>query len=139
MTKVDRDLVRRRARNRCEYCHLPERLAPLAQFHVEHIIARQHGGTDDLINLCWSCHRCNLNKGPNLSGIEALTGRIVRLFNPRRDIWRRHFHWRGPVLVGKTSIGRASVNVLDINNPERVGLRRQLITLGLWSPSERAD
>ena len=36
-----RDLVRRRADERCEYCRLPQR-AEEATFHVEHIVALQH-------------------------------------------------------------------------------------------------
>ena len=39
-------------------CRITLRLA--ATFHVEHILAKQHEGDDDLNNLCWSCHRCNL-------------------------------------------------------------------------------
>jgi 5-methylcytosine-specific restriction endonuclease McrA len=33
--------------------------------HIEHIISRQHGGSDDFENLVLACQRGNLNKGPN--------------------------------------------------------------------------
>jgi 5-methylcytosine-specific restriction endonuclease McrA len=32
-------------------------------FHVEHVIARKHGGKDAMENLAWSCIFCNLYKG----------------------------------------------------------------------------
>jgi len=39
-----RNLVRDRAENRCEYCRLPQELAPFPAFHIEHIRARKHDG-----------------------------------------------------------------------------------------------
>ena len=126
-----RHLVRERAGDRCEYCRLPE-LALDITFHVEHIIAQQHGGTDAADNRAWCCHRCNLHKGPNLSGRDPLTGNVVRLFDPRRQAWGRHFHWTGAVLVGRTQIGRATVVTLNINDPQRVELRAAVMTDGDW-------
>jgi hypothetical protein len=60
----------------------------------------------------------------------------VRLFNPRRHRWRRHFRWDGPYLVGRTAIGRVTVQVLAMNDPVRVTLRQTLLDEGLWEPSE---
>ena len=82
MTKSQRQFVRERAGGRCEYCHLPDFAAPASAFHLEHIVAKQHGGDDSPDNCCWSCHRCNLHKGPNLSGRDPLTGHVARLFDP---------------------------------------------------------
>ena len=121
-----RQFVRERAGHRCEYCHLPDAAAPAATFHVEHILAKQHGGSAGPDNRCWSCHRCNFRKGPNLSGRGPLTGKVVRLFNPRRQRWHHHFEWFGAVLVGRTAIGRATIAVLDMNHPQRVQLRLEL-------------
>jgi hypothetical protein len=132
MPRLFRQLVRERAGRRCEYCRLPDFAAPASTFHVEHVIARQHGGADALENCCWSCHRCNLHKGPNLSGRDPFTRNVVRLFDPRRQAWKRHFEWRGAVLVGRTQTGRATVVVLDINDPQRVALRRILRDEGDW-------
>ena len=89
-----RQLVRQRAGGRCEYCHFPQDLSEL-QFHVEHILPRQHGGTDDPGNLALACPECNLLKGPNLTAIEPISGTVVRLFHPRRDIWLDHFEFKG--------------------------------------------
>lgn len=132
MKRSLRQFVRERAGQRCEYCHLPDRAASAADFHVEHVRAKQHGGSDGPDNRSWSCHRCNLKKGPNLSGPDPLTDNILRLFDPRRQRWQRHFKWIGAVLIGRTQTGRATVAVLDINDPHRVQLRQTIVDQGEW-------
>ena len=127
-----RQLVRDRAGGQCEYCRLPDFAAPASAFHVEHIIAKQHGGSDEFENRAWSCNRCNFSKGPNLSGKDPLTDNVVRLFDPRRQAWNRHFEWLGGLLVGRTQTGRATIAVLDMNDPQRVELRQMLMDDGDW-------
>ena len=39
-----RQTVRERAGYRCEYCSLPQDTEPFFAYHVEHVVARQHGG-----------------------------------------------------------------------------------------------
>jgi hypothetical protein len=134
MDASTRDLVRHRAGQRCEYCQLHEDDDPLFAFHVEHISARQHGGADSLSNLAFACHQDNLHKGPNLTGIDPLTKKLTRLLHPRRHKWSRHFRWDGPILVGRTAIGRATVAVLGMNLPHRVRLREALIAAGRFPP-----
>ena len=70
--------VRDRAKNRCEYCRFPEAFAEVP-FHVDHIIARQHGGPSELDNLALACCFCNRYKGPNLSGVDAESGLVHSL------------------------------------------------------------
>jgi hypothetical protein len=96
---------------------------PLATFHVEHIVPRQHGGADDPSNLAIACHHCNLHKGPNLTGIDPESGSIVPLFNPRCEVWEDHFSLVGSGIVGRTSTGRATVRVMEMNAPIRIELR----------------
>jgi 5-methylcytosine-specific restriction endonuclease McrA len=55
-----RTQVRERAQNACEYCHLHQDDSPLAALHVEHIIPKVHGGSDDIENLALACIDCNL-------------------------------------------------------------------------------
>ena len=98
--------------------------------HVEHIIARQHGGSDDPSNLALCCHRCNLNKGPNLSGIDPIDGDLTRLFNPRHDEWTEHFAILGDRIEGTSPVGRTTVYVLGMNEPGRRRLRLEQITRG---------
>lgn len=134
MKRSVRSLVRLRARERCEYFQLHESDYPLLSFHLEHVIAKKHHGGDDPKNLAWSCLECNLAKSSNLSGRDFVTARVVVLFNPRRQLWSRHFAWEGPWLVGKTPCGRATIDVLNFNAPHRVELRELLIQGGVFPP-----
>ena len=118
-----RRLVRHRAGDRCEYCRIAADLDHTA-FHVEHVIPRQHGGATVLENLALSCQRCNAHKGPNLTGVDPLTGTIERLFNPRRDRWHDHFtSLADGTVVGLTAVGRVTTAVLSVNAGQRRRLR----------------
>jgi hypothetical protein len=123
MNQFLRELVRDRAGNRCEYCRLPQ-WCVAATFHVEHIVARQHGGADEADNLALACDRCNFLKGTNLTAIDPMTRAVVRLFNPRTQQWREHFTQAEFQLVGLTDCGRATVQLLSMNSEPRVKLRR---------------
>jgi hypothetical protein len=118
--------VRERARDRCEYCHLPATVYPLP-FHVDHIVARQHGGQTVLENLALACLHCNRHKGPNIAGTDPTTAATVRLFHPRADAWNDHFEWTGAMLVGRTAIGRVTIQVLAINQSDFLAVRRTLV------------
>jgi len=95
-------------------------------FQIEHIIPRKHHGPDTMENLALACFACNNHKGCNLTGLDGESGRITRLFHPRRDDWNEHFRWEGPRLVGRTAIGRVTADVLAISLPYRVELRAAL-------------
>lgn len=131
---MDRDLQRavwKRAGSACEYCRIPQALDPLP-FQIDHIIAEQHGGRSVIENLALACLACNKRKGPNLAGIDGLSGKLAPLFNPRTQIWTRHFYWDGPLLMGRTQIGRATIAVLGINRPEYVAFREELTNEGAF-------
>ena len=100
-----RELVRRRAGNVCEYCRIPQDATPLISFHIEHIVSRQHGGSDALDALALACDRCNAYKGPNLASIDPETTAVVPLFHPREDNWDDHFAVRGGYIVSLTAKG----------------------------------
>jgi hypothetical protein len=123
MNAATRELVRRRASFRCEYCGLHQEQSPLAALHIEHILPRKHGGGDDLDNLALACVDCNLHKGTNLAGHDPQTGLLTELFHPRRQSWAEHFEWQGTMIVGKTAVGRTTVVVLQLNAEERRQLR----------------
>jgi hypothetical protein len=125
--------VRERARNRCEYCKIPASISEFT-FTIDHIIAQQHHGKTTYENLALSCPHDNFHKGPNIAALDPETGRLTRLFNPRRQRWSTHFAWDGPLLVGKAAVGRTTLDVLNINHPDRVELRRLLIAAGLFPP-----
>jgi len=125
MDEATRILVRKRAGYRCEYCRLHE-ADDAYTFHVEHIIARKHGGLDDESNLALACQQCNLHKGSNLSGVDPRSGEIVELFHPRQKIWSEDFLLREYRMVGLTPCGRTTVSVLNMNDLDRVNLREEL-------------
>jgi hypothetical protein len=126
MNESTREFVRQRAGDRCEYCHIHQRELPFASFHVEHVIARQHGGGDEAENLALACHQCNRHKGTNLSGIDPVAQDVVRLFDPRQLRWDEHFAIRDFAVIGLTATGRATVALLRMNSPDRVALRAEL-------------
>ncbi|PYS06240.1 MAG: HNH endonuclease [Acidobacteria bacterium] len=123
MDPAVRELVRTRASNACEYCRIPQEATPVIPFHVEHIVSRQHGGTDDPATLALACDRCNAYRGPNLTSIDPDSGVMVALFNPRQDVWTDHFVLRHGHIVGLTSTGRATARLLNMNAARRVELR----------------
>jgi hypothetical protein len=99
-------------------------------FPIDHILAEQHGGKSVLENLALACLHCNANKEPNIAGIDPDDGSLHPLFNPRRDIWREHFSWNGPLVVGRTPVGRATIAVLKLNDADYLSVRETLIAEG---------
>ena len=124
-------LVRDRADSRCEYCHLPQ-AGSRAPFEIDHIIARKHRGRTVAGNLALSCVYCNAHKGPNLTGRDPETGKITRLYHPRRYKWTYHFRFQGSRLIGRTAIGRTTIEVLRMNHPQLVALRELLMAGGAF-------
>jgi hypothetical protein len=135
MKKTLEKEVRRRAGHLCEYCLLRESDS-LFPHVIDHITAQQHHGATASENLALCCIRCNAFKGPNLTGIDPKSGKITRLFNPRKDRWARHFEWSGALLIGRTSIGRATIDVLAINLSSRVRARQALLELAQLPPQQ---
>ena len=125
------ELVWRRAKNSCEYCRVPQEFDD-ATFEIDHIIARKHHGTPESINVCLSCFYCNSFKGSDIAGLDPRTKKLTRLFHPRRHQWGWHFRWDGPLLTGRTAIGRTTIRVLQINCREAVILRESLIAEGMF-------
>ena len=128
-----RELVWQRAGSRCEYCQMHQTHDRLP-FEIDHIIGQTHSGLTKANNLCLCCFACNRHKGPNLSGVDPDSGRIVPLYNPRRQKWSRHFWWDRAILIGLTPRGRATVAVLKFNLDHRVKLRLELIKEGIFPP-----
>lgn len=134
MDKALEQEVWSRAAGTCEYCRMPHSFYR-APFQIDHVIARQHGGRTVSENLALACFHCNTHKGPNIAGIDPATGEMVRLFHPRVDHWNEHFEWDGPELQGRTSIARATVQVLGINHWDYLAVRQSLIAEGVFPPT----
>ena len=93
------------------------------------------GGSDRESNLWLACRLCNNGKGAQTQALDPVTGRRVKLYNPRRQRWRAHFAWSedGTRILGKTPCGRATVLALQLNNLIAVMVRREWVSAG-WHP-----
>jgi hypothetical protein len=129
--------VREQAGDRCGYCRARQEYVPWI-LEIDHILPLAQGGSDDENNLWLACHSCNLFKADQTHGEDPLTGRRMRLFNPRRQRWSRHFRWSedGTLIVGRTACGRASVVALHLNNLVAVNVRRNWVLAGWQPPKE---
>jgi hypothetical protein len=64
---------------------------------------------------------CNKRKGPNIASIDPQNGQMASLYNPRTQKWEEHFRRNADgTISGQTSEGRATVRLLEFNDPERV-------------------
>lgn len=132
VTAKQRAFVKSRAKDCCEYCLSPEDYSP-STFSVEHIIPLTKGGTNHVDNLANACQGCNNHKFISVDALDPLTGETVSLYHPRRDKWNEHFAWNQDftLIIGLTSIGRATVIRLDLNHRRVVNLRKVLHQSGL--------
>ena len=137
MAKFSRKQVWQRAGHRCEYCLLPQSESVLPH-ELDHIRAKKHRGRTILKNTCVACAYCNSAKGTDAAAYDPDTEALVPLFNPRSDRWEQHFRWKGPELRGRTAVGRATVELLRINEPARVEHRRLLMAAGLLFTAKKA-
>lgn len=123
--------VEARAGRRCEYCRMHQSLQG-ATFHVEHIVPESRGGLTELANLAWACPGCNLNKSDRIEIVDPITQEVVRLLDPRQDVWSEHFIWDGVCVVALTPIGCAMVTAFDLNHSRRQLIRQAEQLFGLF-------
>lgn len=114
-----RRLVAERAERRCGYCRIREEDSFLG-FQVDHIISLKHDGPTELENLAWSCFTCNNNKGSDIGTVLLPDKLFIRLFNPREDVWSKHFKLENGMFHANSKIGEATIKVLKLNSVERV-------------------
>lgn len=131
MTDELREFVWQRGAGRCEYCGVPQLFDPLP-FGVDHIRPQFHHGPTVDGNLCLCCFQYNSFKAVNVAGYDPETDELTALFHPRRHGWPDHFERRGGAIIGKSAIGRTTVDVLRLNLPERVEHRQMLAALGAF-------
>lgn len=129
-----RRLVWHRAKDRCEYC-LHHDQDTTGRHVIDHIIAVKHRGLTEAENLALACVACNLHKGSDIATVDPLSEQLVPLFNPRRQVWSDHFGLDGARIVGLTPVGRGTVDVLQMNEPNRLELRAELMQQGRYPRS----
>lgn len=126
-----RNQVADRAGLRCEYCQVCESDSFL-RFEIDHIISLKHGGENDPENLAYACPHCNQNKGSDLATFLKSDQLIVGIFNPRKDNWTDHFLIENGEILGRSLEGQATIQLLKLNDPDRIILRRSLAELGRY-------
>jgi hypothetical protein len=131
-----RNLVIRRADNRCEYCKLSQ-IGQEATFHIDHVIPVAADGPTEANNLALACVSCSLHKSAKQFAQDPLTAETVRIFNPRQQLWEDHFCWEGVQVIGLTSQGRATIAALRMNRPVILTIRQEEEILGRHPPNPK--
>jgi HNH endonuclease len=131
LSKALKQRVREKFSACCAYCHSPEFLSN-AIFEYDHIIPEAGGGETVFDNLCFCCPKCNRYKHDFQMGLDPDSNESVRLFHPQRDVWQEHFEWDDDkaTLLGLTETGRATIQQLRLNTPDRIDLRLVWVEFG---------
>ena len=74
-------------------------------------------------NLAYACPVCNRNKGSDIASIDWKSNQVVRLFNPRTDLWSEHFQFVGNRIEPLTTVGIMTVRILRFNDDNRLDER----------------
>ena len=103
---------------------------------VDHITPISAGGETVPENLCYSCVSCNSYKLNFQTGQDPDFQLEARLYDPRNDRWEEHFRWSddSSAIVGLTSVGRATISRLNMNQPRMLIARREWKKTGLHPP-----
>ena len=131
---VLRRLVTERALECCEYCLVHQDDRPESH-QVDHLISLKHGGQTVSENLALACAICNHYKGSDLASIDPVERVIVPLFNPRAQEWGDHFQLAGVRIIGLTPTGRATIELLRLNEDDCLTLRQALMEAKRYPPS----
>jgi len=132
--KALRDRVAAQARHRCGYCLTAETIVG-TPMEVDHILPEADGGLTEEDNLWLACSLCNDHKSDRIAALDPDTESVVRLFDPRHQVWAEHFGWapEGERILGLTPTGRATVLALNVNRASLVKARQLWVSVG-WHP-----
>lgn len=130
-----RSRIRAHFQNHCAYCRTPESLTVVI-FEFEHILPRSVGGATNFENLCLSCPTCNRYKSDRTFGTSDESMLRTPLFHPHRETWTEHFEWNdnSSELIGLTRTGVVTIEVLRMNRPQLVRVRRLWVAMGEHPP-----
>jgi hypothetical protein len=126
-----RTSVAARALESCEYCLIHSAYTAFAH-EIDHIVARKHGGAAEPENLALACVQCNRFKGSDIAATDPESGGIVPLYHPRTMNWGDHVRLDGPRIVPLTATGRATERLLQLNQIDRLLLRKELLAKGRY-------
>jgi hypothetical protein len=136
VSRALREQVAAEGQHRCGYCLTSSSITG-TPMEIDHLIPESLGGPTSADNLWLACSMCNDHKGNRIAAADPQTGEVVRLFDPRRQLWPEHFRWsaEGDIVMGKTPTGRATVVAVRLNRAEIVEARRGWVIAG-WHPPE---
>jgi hypothetical protein len=132
-----RERIAAQAGHRCGYCRTSVFLVGTT-FEIDHIVPESLGGKTEEENLWLACPACNGHKSNRIAAVDPATGEIVRLFDPRHQIWSEHFAWSasGDEIIGLTPTGRATVDALHLNRSVLVYARWRWVQWGCHPPED---
>ena len=132
ISQTERAFIQDRANGCCEYCKFPFDFSHDA-FHVEHILPLTRNGSNELENLAFSCDGCNSLKWTHVEWLDPDSEQKVSLFNPRKEEWNVHFAWSSDFIfvLALTPAGRATLDLLKLNRPGLINIRKALIAIGV--------
>ena len=138
MSKLSKELdaeICKLSKNRCGYCLTPQSLTS-HKLEIEHIYPISKGGTSEKVNLCLACRHYNLHKSAKVLGLDSVSAKRIRLFNPNLQDWSEHFVWdkHKTSIVGKTPCGRATIYALKMNDNLQTNARKVWKLTGLFPP-----
>jgi HNH endonuclease len=130
-----RHYLEERARGVCEYCRSSVEVTG-QELTVDYIFPTSRGGRHNPDNLCLSCSWCNIYKQASTEAKDPRTGLLVPLYNPRAQSWEEHFRWSPTAtrIVGRTAVGRATLEALRLNRPSLIRSRAVWARFGLHPP-----
>jgi uncharacterized protein (TIGR02646 family) len=104
--------------NKCCYCEC--RLTSVSHYlEIEHFHPKSHYPDEVIVwnNLLPSCKRCNVNKGNHDTKKEPIV-------HPVKDHPKSHFILRAYRFYNKTDLGQMTIEVIGLNNRERLVKKR---------------
>lgn len=130
-----RQQIRKRFQNTCAYCQTAESLT-VAIFEIDHIVPYVLVGESTITNLCLACPTCNRFKGIHTVAKDPQLNENVLLFHPVHQKWEDHFAWNEDYseIIGLTSTGRATIELMRMNRPQMVRLRKMWVSLNEHPP-----
>ena len=57
-------------------------------FTIDHVLARSHGGTDNIHNIIFACQSCNAMKGDKDAGWFVTNVRKSKVRKQKRELWK---------------------------------------------------
>ena len=123
-----RELVISRANGLCEYCQTNSDI--VVYMEIDHIRPISKDGKTESGNLCLACVSCNRAK-------NDLLIKQSEIFNPRIDVWHKHFKWdeTGTQLLGLSDKAQMTISRLKINAVPIVKARAFWVQAGWHPPS----